>query len=371
MKIAYLSIDNPKDFKSWSGLKLNIYNLLKKNHNDVKIIGPLKGKRRVFYLLIREFFKIFRIKYEADRKKFLSKIYSKIISKKLKEKKFDCIFTSDTYLVSYLETNLPIFLWLDVTFKTYYDHYFNHLSIDKTSYDEANHLELLALKKAKKIILTSNWAKKQAIKNYQIPPSKIVIVPFGSNMTSFSYRYKRKEKTNSCNLVSVGVDWDRKGMDKAIEVCNHMNLRGLKTNLTIVGSVSNKKFPDYINQAGFLNKNSKSDFYKMIKIYKNSDFHILLSNKEACGVVFAEASQFGLYNITNNIGGIGGMVKNHYNGIRFKKNLSPRNIANYIVKIFKNKKKFYSLKKKSIKYYNMKLDWKINSKKIQKIIENK
>ena len=40
MKIAYLSIDDPKDYISWSGLKLNIYKTLKKLNHNVKIVGP-------------------------------------------------------------------------------------------------------------------------------------------------------------------------------------------------------------------------------------------------------------------------------------------------------------------------------------------
>ena len=43
IKIAFLSIDNPKDFRSWSGLKLKMFNLLKNTKNKVDIIGPLKN----------------------------------------------------------------------------------------------------------------------------------------------------------------------------------------------------------------------------------------------------------------------------------------------------------------------------------------
>ena len=43
MKIAYLSADNPTDFISWSGLKLNIYKTLKSLKHDVLPIGPLRN----------------------------------------------------------------------------------------------------------------------------------------------------------------------------------------------------------------------------------------------------------------------------------------------------------------------------------------
>ena len=45
MKIAYLSIDDPKDYISWSGLKLNIYKTLKYLNHNIEIVGPFKDKK--------------------------------------------------------------------------------------------------------------------------------------------------------------------------------------------------------------------------------------------------------------------------------------------------------------------------------------
>ena len=110
------------------------------------------------------------------------KIHLKRIMTILKNKKIDLIFTSDTYLTSFLKTDIPIILWLDVTYKTYYNHYFDKKKFHRKSFQEANFLEKLALDKAKKIILTSSWSKKQTVKNYKINPKKIHILPFGSNL---------------------------------------------------------------------------------------------------------------------------------------------------------------------------------------------
>ena len=40
MKIAYISTDDPKDYISWSGLKLNIYKTLHNLNHNLKIVGP-------------------------------------------------------------------------------------------------------------------------------------------------------------------------------------------------------------------------------------------------------------------------------------------------------------------------------------------
>ncbi len=368
MKIAYLSADNPTDFISWSGLKLNIYKTLKSLKHDVLPIGPLRNVNRLPFVLKREFFKKINIKYDSERKISLSKNYSKRIITILKKQNIDLIFTSDTYLTSFLETDIPIILWLDVTYKTYYNHYFDKKKFHKKSFQEANFLEKLALDKAKKIILTSYWSKKETIKNYKIDPKKIHILPFGSNFKDNKKVNFNKQKKNNLNLISVGVDWERKGMEKTINITKYLNKIGIDAKLNIIGGSKKKKFPNYIRQHGFLDKNKKKDYLILKKLFNNADIHILMTSKEAAGVVFAEANSFGLFNITNDVGGVRGMINNNVNGKLFKVNSNPKKIADYISEIFNDKKKFLKLKKNSYKYYEQKLSWHSNSKKVQKIL---
>ena len=67
MKIAYLSIDDPKDYVSWSGLKLNIYKTLKYLKHEIEIVGPLKDQKRLPYIVKRELLKLFNFKYDSER----------------------------------------------------------------------------------------------------------------------------------------------------------------------------------------------------------------------------------------------------------------------------------------------------------------
>ena len=332
MKIAFLSVDDPADYRSWSGLKLNMFKTLKSLNHQVDPIGPLRNKFRLPFILKREIFNLFKIKYDSERKYVLSRGYAKKIEKILKKKNYDLIFTSDSFLISFLNTSIPIVLWIDATYKTYYDHYFKGITRNKKSFNEANKLEKLALDKARNVILTSNWSKKKAIKTYKIKSQKIHIIPFGSNIDNVKKYISKNKSRKVCKLISVGVDWKRKGMDKSIKITKLMNKKGTKTHLKIIGPSKNK-FSNYqVSQYGFLDKNKFNHIKKLIRLYNNSDFHILMTEKEACGVVFAEANMFGLYNITNNVGGVGGMIKNNINGKMFSKNESIDKIQSFGLK---------------------------------------
>ena len=375
IKIAFLSIDNPKDFRSWSGLKLKMFNLLKNTKNKVDIIGPLKNYYRLPYIFLRETFNIFGYKYDADRNILLSKSYAKKIKKILNKENYDLIFTSDTYLVSFLDTDIPIILWTDVTFKTYYDHYFKKkIKINKLSFNKANYLEKLALNKARKIIVTSKWSKKETIRNYSISKNKISIIPFGSNLNlikrDVKFKNLKKCYKKKCQLLSVGVDWDRKGMDKSIAIAKYMNSKGLDTNLTIIGAQNKIKDYKFVKQLGFINKNKLSEHKKLVECYKKTDFHILMVKSEACGVVFAEANSFGIYNISQDVGGVSGMIKNNINGKLFKKFVSVSKVGNYIINLFKSKQRYLEKRKQSYNYYKKNLSWNVNKLKINKIILN-
>ena len=93
-----------------------------------------------------------------------------------------------------------------------------------------------------------------------------------------------------------------------------------------------------------------------------------MTKKEACGVVFAEANSCGIFNITNDVGGVRGMIKNNINGKLFDLKDNEDKIANFIIKQFKNKDKLYQLKKSSLNYYKNKLSWKVNANKLQEIL---
>tara|TARA_B100000427_G_C15514110_1_gene597480 strand:+ start:2367 stop:3539 length:1173 start_codon:yes stop_codon:yes gene_type:complete len=374
MKIAYITIRDPFNYSSWSGLNYNIYKCLKLQGHKITCIGPLKQDLKIFYVAKRIFLNLFGIKFDADRPINLSKNYSKQVEKKIKGKNFDLIITSDTNSVSFLDTKIPIIVWLDTTFKSWYNHYFSGKKIFKNSIFEGDYCEQRTIKKSSKIILTSKWAMNDLLKYYKCSKRKINILPFGSNLEvvpSFSKIKKKNYKKNKCRLISIGVDWNRKGFDRTINICKNIISKGLDVELHIVGPYKAKKYnlPSWIKVSNFLNKNNKNNHKLISKYLMNSDFHILMTKAEACGVVFAEASSHGLYSIAPKIGGIEGMIKNNLNGKLFSNNFSDKDIANYIFKVYKNKNKFKKLVSSSRKYYETHLNWKSIGFNLNKLLK--
>ena len=370
--ILFLTRLDPKDVTSWSGINFFMLKALKKNFNVITI-GPLSNRIRALYIFKRFILSLFNIKFDIDRPINVAKNFASQIENKIYNYKYDAVVCSDIYLLSFIKINKPIFVYTDVCFSTYYNHYFKNIKVSHETISDGDYCEKLALLKSKKIILTSKWAINESSKYYKINKSKYEYLPLGANIIKIpkkKYLVSKIKKKNFsvCNLVSIGVHWNRKGMKKAVDLTQKMNQLGQKTNLFIIGAEPPKNLvlPKNIKLIKFLNKNKNISEFN--KILYNSHFHVLFSKKEAFGVVNCEASAFGLYTITHDTGGIEGAIFNNKNGFRFSKNEPVEKISKYVTKIFKDKRNFFKKSVESRNVYDKKLNWSYVGKKLENII---
>jgi glycosyltransferase involved in cell wall biosynthesis len=375
-KILYLTRLDPYDLKSWSGLTYYILKSLEKNFHVITV-GPLSDRIRILYVFKRLIFSFFKIKFDIDRPILLSKDFANQINSKILDISYDAILTSEPYLVTFLDSKKPIFIYTDFTFSTYYHHYFLDKKIHKQTIKDGNYCEKRSLQKSKKIILTSKFAINDALQKYKIKLNKFSYLPFGANFNlipaiNILKKNILKKNYNICKLISIGVHWDRKGMGKAMELVDYINAQGQKAILYIIGAKPPKgqQISKNVTLFRFLDKNNFADQKILANLLYKAHFNLLFSKAEAFGVVNVEASAFGLYTITNNIGGIGGGITNNINGYMFKEEENLSVISNHILKIFRNKKLFVKKSFLSKQQYEKKLNWNIISKKLCKIITN-
>jgi glycosyltransferase involved in cell wall biosynthesis len=372
--ILYLTRLDPYNLRSWSGLSYFILKILQKNFNVITV-GPLSNRIRYFYVFKRFFYSIFGIKFDIDRPIKVARDFARQIEKKISDKNYNAIVTSEPYLVSFLRTKKPIFIYTDFLFSTLYLDYYKKIKVCPETLFDGNYCELISLKKSKKIILTSQYAINHASNYYKIKKSSFSYLPFGANFNLIPNKYKmiqiiKNKQFEICNLISSGVDWNRKGMDKAVEVVNRINEKGVRAKLYIVGTKykKNKNISLNVTCLKFLDKNNLRDQKIYSKLLCKSHFNILFSKAEAFGLVNIEASAFGLYTITNNIGGISGAVKNNLNGYRFDPKTNSSTIADYIIKIFSNKRNYINKSLSSRDVYDKEFNWDVIANKLKKII---
>ena len=201
------------DRTSWSGIPFSIYNELTKYY-EVETYSINMSKRLDLYFKLKA--KMLKI---LKKKKILqmhsvrfAKYASKLLQNYIKGKEYDCIFTIGCSQIAFLETDIPIVYFADAVVSNMIDYYW--FNVDKNSIKEANYVQKKSLEKMSKICLASKWAKGAAINEYNVPENKIEILHMGSNIEINDFKHIEHE---GINILFVGVDWDKKGADIAID----------------------------------------------------------------------------------------------------------------------------------------------------------
>ncbi len=363
VKIAYLSSSNPYDKKSWSGIHYHLLKTIVNQGYEVEYLGEVDASIPIFFGKLKSLLtKIFlRKQYDYRHSVSLSKHYAKHYNKKLVEKHYDLIFAPVASCeIAYIKTKIPIVSLSDTTFSNMINYYSNYTKLTKKSLKQALLIEQKALSNSAAIIYPSAWAKNSAITDFKIPSEKIKIIPLGANLENIPSAeiVLNKPQSSTCRLLFLGVDWERKGGQIAFETFLELKKMNIETSLVICGCIP----PDQIKNENlqiipFLDKNNIDDQQKLNDLLLNTDFLILPTKAECFGVVFCEASAFGIPSVTCDTGGVEGAVKNGINGYRLHMNASGLDFANQIASIFQEKSNFENLRESCRSIYEKNLNW--------------
>ena len=196
----------------------------------------------------------------------------------------------------------------DAVFRLMVGYYWSDL--DPRTEHYLDNCEKAALKRADAVIFASEWAKAGAVKFYQTDPQKIHVLSFGANLIDKYQGYQEWDPNdNTIRLLLVGMDWERKGIDIAIDSVRVLNniQKKYSFDLTIIGveQPAGQEYESYIHILGRLNKNIPEKYERMISYYQESDLFLLPTKAECAGIVFAEAAEYGLSSVTHKTGGGG------------------------------------------------------------------
>ena len=363
MKILFLSQGNHDDITLWSGTVYNLSSMLESLGHKVKYIDNIRVNPYISRVLkIRDI--ITKKNYKLDRSKFILKNHANKIHKELKQNEYDLIFSPSTLPIAYLKTRIPIVTFTDATFNNMVNYYDGFCNLSKSSLRDGNYHEKMALEKCSMAIYSSEWASQSSIKDYNIEESKVKVINFGANVKN-EYKINDielmiEEKINTTlELLFIGVDWDRKGGVTVLKTLEKIKSNNIDVKLNIVGCIpeipSNLK--EDINIYGFLNKSKKEDLSIITKLFEQSHFLFVPTQKEAFGIVYAEASSYGLPSIATNTGGVSSAIRDGYNGYCLPIDSDEEDYSKLILDIFKDKDRYKTLCRTSYNEYITRLNW--------------
>ncbi len=298
------------------------------------------------------------------------------IGQKLKKSNPDVILTSMTPLATaMLETQVPIVYWTDATYQMVLGFYPEYLFHDTQTRRDGCELTERCLQRAARLIFSSHWAARAATELHGIPVDRIRVVPFGPNLDiSHSLADVRAmikaRPSRPIKLLFVGKDWYRKGGQLVLDVAATLHAAGLPVELTLVGKYPDlKPLPSYVRCEAYLSKKDPAAMDKLKKLYREAHFLVLPTMAETFGMVFCEASAFGVPSLTTFVGGIPDVVKDHVNGMKFSLEATANDYCDYIVKLMDNYEQYEALALSSFNEYQTRLNWQNAASQVKTILE--
>lgn len=378
-KIAYLTINDPQDKRSWSGIPFYLGQSLVQHGWDVDFIGPVKIPRWLDKTL-RGMAKLNRILFRteyATKYNLLTSWYARrIYRRRMKGKEYDCIVApANSTGVAYLDSRIPMVYLSDTTFRLISNYYKNEFErISPFSRWEGDLLEKRSLERSAAIMYSSQWAADSAMKDYGIPADRIVIQPYGANMDGIPDRASifEKEKNKRLTLLYLAVEWERKGGKIAYETLLALKKRGVNAELIVCGVVPPAEFNDPdMTVIPFLNKNKEEDHGRFIELLSSVHFLLLPTRADCSLLVACESNAYGVPAISTDTGGVSYVVRDGINGYCLPYDANGDAYANKIAELFEDKGRYHALVQSSRQRFEEALNWDSWMKRFERVFEEK
>ncbi len=380
LRVAFLANEflDPRKPGSWSGLPYYTRRALEDAGAETHVIwsGGIPGVecwlRFLYWRLVRG--KRY-LRYCNER---LLRGYARQIEQQLAlGPPVDVVFSVSTWLLAYLKTDLPTVVYTDACFGALLGFYESFSNLAPASLVEGHQVEQLALNHCTRAIYSSHWAAQAAQKYYKFDPAKTDVVFYGANFEEppdprrIAEQIRQRDPTR-CNLLLVGVDWVRKGVEIAVEAVESLRARGCDAHLTIVGCQppADRVLPEGVEVIPFISKNTAEGRRRLSEIYQQQHFFILPSRAEASAIVFSEAGAFGLPCLATDVGGISSIIVSDVNGRLFHVSAEGAEYADYILAVLERPGRYQRLAERALMEANTRLSWRVSGPKLVEILRN-
>ena len=250
-----------------------------------------------------------------------------------------------------------------------------------------NWMEGYNLRKAKKIIAMSNVVKNEIIRNYGIGSNKIKTIYSAADLNFFNpkhkktYRKKIREELGFSDsdkiMIFVGNPFQRKGLDYLIRALPMIKPAKAKTKnktkgkvkLLVMGRDNKEPYIRLAEKLGVSNRIVFGGFTPDINQYFSAaDMFVFPTLYEPFGLVILEAMASGLPVVVSSEAGASELIEDGKDGLLLDNPASPKEIAEKVNYIIKNKKLMNKISKNAEKLaenYN----WNIVAEKWLKMFE--
>ena len=367
MKLLFACANSASDPGLWSGTVWNCRRALESAGVEIEVFDNIPFECPLHLRLLHQFYKrIGRKTHSLQSEPAVLRRAAARIATRFAQGNCNAVFIPGSGVPVYacVPGNIPVFTYLDATKLSWIRTYFGEDTLTARSRRHIDAVDCTSLKNATKTFFSSQWALDEAEQDYDVPPDRTAVVPFGANLVEPPARadvdaWIAARPRRSLRLMFLGKEWVRKGGPEALALVRELRRRGTEAVLHVVGctpSISTADRP-FVEIHGFINHSTPEGWQTFRPLLAQSHVLVFLSRAEAYGIALCEAAAFGVPMFATDTGGIPTIVQPGVNGWLSPTPFSAAAAASALENTFANPTDYQRLAHGARDDYEQRLNW--------------
>ncbi len=371
MKLGVVASADPLDVTTWSGTPYYLARALLPRFPDLVVV---RTPRPIWYRYLRPLVRrATRGVVDIYWSRWLAALHAKQVMRQLKKDQVDAVLCiGNAPLSAYIAERFPTIHVSDATVPLMRNYYVEFSRLPRLLADNARTLDGDSVRRSRACLFPTEWAANSAIRDYGADPSRVHVIPWGANIDADEYPdFEPTVQRDTCHLVFIGVDWERKGGGIAVAATRRLADAGHKVKLHIVGAAPT--LPEQggpIELHGFINKGTEQGRETFRSLMKIATFLFMPTRHECFGMVFPEANSFGVPVISTATGGVPCVVHEGINGHLLSIDATEEEYAELIWSIWSDALRYERLRNSSREQFCHVLNWNSWVARAAEIIES-
>ena len=378
MKLGLVGLKDPQSIRSYSGTPYCMAAALKRQGCELSFSLQLKEKNATAVKWKNRLTRIMTGNHIiCERDPQIASHFPEQINAAVRLHQVEAVLGTSSFYMVTQNCPVPSIFWGDTTVAGVLGRYPHYKRLTRRSIRDCHALEQQALDSCALAIFSSQWAADVACANYDCDKYKVRVIPYGANvfsnlMAADIATCLRRRDASDWELLFVGLEWERKGAQIAVDTVSVLRARGINVRLTLVGCLPphTVRIPDYVTVIGRIDKATPKGLALLSAIYMQSHLMILPTRAECAAISLAEASAHGVPSISTNVGGNDTLVKNGINGYLLPLEAQPTDYADVTQNLLNDTSKYAALCWSSFERFQTDLNWDVAVSRLLAEIES-
>ncbi len=358
MRLAVLAVADPLNMRTWSGTPYFMTRILRERFPDLlTVTTPAPVWLHVVRRIAR---RVTAGRIDIIWNYSIAQWNARRVADRLKSERIDvALCIGNAPLSAFLAKQIPTIHVSDATVPLMRNYYREFSRLPKSLADSAWRLDSTSVLQSRACLFSTEWAAHSAIRDYGADPSRVHAIPWGANILAREVPPDDQAiPSGVCNLVFIGVDWERKGGNIAVATADRLAAAGHAVRLHIIGArptLQQKSDATIIH--GFINKGTDDGRLEFDRIMRQAAFLFVPTRQDCSPMVFAEANSYGVPIITTRTGGVPDVVHEGVNGHHLPIDSSVDEYADLIWRLWSDRTQYAQLRKSARARFDHVLNW--------------